>query len=507
MANTENVSSIDLIKSTNVTQDSPDKAEPIRNAQGVPLESLGKGKSVADIDSKTRDVVIRRTGRVIERFDSPESVEDFAQKKNLSERDRDTLNKLVTVRHLDANERDVVKQSLGTQVVQKSPDDALNIIERENEKGRIRDEVKKTNTEIHAWVERQKRLRAEKAAKISKQIETDNEPVAAVNNHKTPEVKPGDSIEREDVFAAPNTRYKFVPPEINKKYLHVGDKYHNLDSAKTVAFIDRGDKLQTSSSSPQVAEDLVKIADARGWDELRVRGTDAFKREVWLEASVRGIHVDGFKPSELDKAELERRSTFIREENSIEVRSNAFERLSPSEGVRQDPTLVNAYATIAAAKAFAKEKIHDDASKSSFVNSVKQAVTQKIETNQTVGKVQLRVPEGTLIEHGQANYNFDKDEKNSYFVKLKDNSGKERILWGVGLKNAMIKADAKPGDKLRLKVAESKGVVVEANIRDANNQIIGTKTVDSHRNEWQAEIVGREQIQAPMQSKGRGRSV
>ncbi len=463
-----------------------------KNAQGVPLESLGRGASVADIDGKTRDVVIRRSGRVIERFDGPDAAADFAYKNNLSDVDRGTLNKLAIVRNLDAGERETVKQSLRTKIDAAASIEASNILERESENGRIRAEVEKNDIEVHAWVKRQKRLRAEKVAKAPQPIEPDIDPSVPAN--KASESKNRDSIER------------LVPPEISKKYLHVGNKYHNPDAEKTVAFIDRGDKLQTPSNSPQVAEDLVKIADARGWSELRVRGTDGFKRQVWLEASVRGIHVDGYKPSELDKAELERRSSFVREENSIEVRSNAFARLSPSEGTRKDPSLVNAYATVAAAKAFAQQKIRDGESRESFVDSVTKSVAQKIENGQPVPTVQLRVPEGTLIEHGNAKYNFDESEKNSYYVKLKDSYGKERVLWGVGLKKAIAEANAKPGDKLRLKVAESKGVVVEANVRDANNQIIGTKTVDSHRNEWTAEVVGREQTQARSQGQGRGRS-
>lgn len=382
-----------------------------------------------------------------------------------------------------------------------------NTIESDPEKGRIRAEAEKSDADAHAWVERKKLMRAKMATKPPVVVIPEPEQVLASSiQAQSTESKNADSIERDDAFSSPSQNYKLVPPEIRKKYLLLGNKYHNQDASKTVAFIDRGDKLQTSSSSPQIAEDLVKIADARGWEELRVRGTDTFKREVWLEASVRGIHVAGYKPSELDKAELERRSTFIREENSVEVRSNAFSKLSPSEGVRKDPSLANAYATVAAAKVFAREKIADGSSRQSFVESVTQSVTNKIEANQPITTVQLRVPEGTLIEHGSAPYNFNQEEKNSYYVRLADRGGKERVLWGVGLRKALADVSAQPGDKIRLKVAEAKDVTVEANIRDANNQVIGQKVMDSHRNEWQAEVVSRDQAQTRAQGQDRGRS-
>ena len=49
-------------------------------------------------------------------------------------------------------------------------------------------------------------------------------------------------------------------------------------------------------------------AEARGWDEIKVSGTETFRKEVWLEAASRGMHVKGYVPSEQDKAELAKRT-------------------------------------------------------------------------------------------------------------------------------------------------------------------------------------------------------
>jgi hypothetical protein len=225
---------------------------------------------------------------------------------------------------------------------------------------------------------------------------------------------------------------------------------------------------------------------------MRVKGTEGFRREVWLEASVRGIHVDGYKPSEMDKAELERRNTFMRDQNSVEVRSEAYQKLSPQDGVRKDPTLAPAYGAEAAAKRVA-EKMHPE-NRAAFVQSVREAITHKLEAGEPIA-LKLKVPEGKLVEHGQANYNFDKDEKPNYYVKLAEANGRERIYWGVGLEKAMASIDAKKGDTVQLKVTESKGVVVEGNVRDASGQVVGRQTVDSHRNEWQASVTARAQTQ------------
>ena len=48
------------------------------------------------------------------------------------------------------------------------------------------------------------------------------------------------------------------------------------------------------------------------------------------------------------------------------------------------------------------------------------------------------------------------------------------------------------GSERQLRVTESKGVVVEGNVRDNEGRIVGRKTVDAHRNEWQAVVTERE---------------
>ena len=456
---------------------------------GVRLESLGKGVSVADIDEKTNQVVIRRSGRVIERFADDQAVAAFAEKKKLSEVDRETLAKLSEVRNADRETREQAKASLGPDA--RATAEMVNVLMAEAERGRVRAEVERNDAEVHAWVERQKKLRQQR----SEPIEAEALRAAAASAAKAPE-KAAEAVEREATFASPSERKTAVPSEVESQYLRVGEKYYHSNNSKAVAFVDRGDKLETPSSAPKMAEALVKIAEARGWEEMRVKGTEGFRREVWLEASVRGIHVDGYKPTELDKAELERRNTFMRDQNSIEVRSEAFQKLSPQEGVRKDPTLASAYATEAAAKKFAEKMAPEN--RAAFVQSVREAVTHKLEQGEPVG-IKLKVPEGKLIEHGAAHYNFDKDEKPSYYVKLAEANGRERTYWGVGLEKAMIDARAQAGDTIQLRVTESKGVVVEGNVRDGDGRVVGRQTVDSHRNQWEATVTARARGKAPQE--------
>ena len=149
----------------------------------------------------------------------------------------------------------------------------------------------------------------------------------------------GNQVESDEIFTARASDIKpLIPPEVEQKYHRIGNKFYQPDNADRVAFEDKGNKLQTASNSESVAESMVRIAHARGWDEIKVSGSETFRREAWLEAASRGMHVIGYSPSKQDKAELAKRVP----ENKIEKENETFraretgrqkaqEKLSPNQ--------------------------------------------------------------------------------------------------------------------------------------------------------------------------------
>lgn len=112
----------------------------------------------------------------------------------------------------------------------------------------------------------------------------------------------------DEVFTASKIDAKLiVPAEVEDTYLRVGSKFYHPKSTHVVAFEDKGNKLETRSNSAQIATAMVAIARARGWDEIKVAGSETFRKEVWLEAATHGMHVKGYTPSDVDKAELAKR--------------------------------------------------------------------------------------------------------------------------------------------------------------------------------------------------------
>ena len=98
-----------------------------------------------------------------------------------------------------------------------------------------------------------------------------------------------------------------VPPEVQRAYHRDGKKFYLPKNKNHVAFEDHGHKLETSMTSSGITLSMIQIAQARGWREIKVRGSNEFRREAWREAALRGIAVQGYTPNETDLADLARR--------------------------------------------------------------------------------------------------------------------------------------------------------------------------------------------------------
>lgn len=72
-------------------------------------------------------------------------------------------------------------------------------------------------------------------------------------------------------------------------------------------FRDTGDRLKTKESSELAVKAMIETAQHREWQSIKVRGSNEFKREVWLEGQARGMTIKGYRPNELDIQEMKNR--------------------------------------------------------------------------------------------------------------------------------------------------------------------------------------------------------
>jgi hypothetical protein len=76
----------------------------------------------------------------------------------------------------------------------------------------------------------------------------------------------------------------------------------------TPAFRDTGRELVAARADPNSIRDMVAIARHREWRVVVARGASEFRREAWLVGRAEGIEVRGYRPTERDMQELDRRT-------------------------------------------------------------------------------------------------------------------------------------------------------------------------------------------------------
>ena len=66
-------------------------------------------------------------------------------------------------------------------------------------------------------------------------------------------------------------------------------------------------RITTKLDDKQTVNAMLDVAEARGWQTLKLRGAEDFKREAWVQSQLRGIETDGYRPKATDVQEAERR--------------------------------------------------------------------------------------------------------------------------------------------------------------------------------------------------------
>src|SRR5271155_3320400 len=120
---------------------------------------------------------------------------------------------------------------------------------------------------------------------------------------ESPEGAPTSTRERtREPATSAATAERLIPDHIRKRFVQVGHRYYFSDGAH--AFTDRGVRLVTPSENTEVVKSLIAIAQARGWKEISVTGSERFRKEAWGAASALGLKVRGFTQTEFERAPL-----------------------------------------------------------------------------------------------------------------------------------------------------------------------------------------------------------
>jgi hypothetical protein len=101
-----------------------------------------------------------------------------------------------------------------------------------------------------------------------------------------------------------NAKVLTIPEYVKNSFRSLDGKYYFKDQKHTLAFEDKGKSIVTQHDDDRVAKAVVKMAEAKGWGDIKITGNETFRREVWLQAQIHNIKVKGFNPKESDIALL-----------------------------------------------------------------------------------------------------------------------------------------------------------------------------------------------------------
>lgn len=150
-----------------------------------------------------------------------------------------------------------------------------------------------------------------------------------------------------------------VPETLRRRYYvdgrgGAGLGFYADATVKAPAFRDRGRQLLAARSDPNAIRDMTAIARHRGWTIVVAKGEAGFRREAWLAGRAVGLEVRGYRPTERDIQELDRRidRRLAREARSGRIEPAAGERIRAldPEGDRDARSRLRAVETVVRAR-------------------------------------------------------------------------------------------------------------------------------------------------------------
>jgi len=90
---------------------------------------------------------------------------------------------------------------------------------------------------------------------------------------------------------------------------------------------------------------------------------------------------------------------------------------------------------------------------------------------------------GTLMDAGQAPYQFNEKNTPSYYVTMRTKQG-AKTYWGVELEQALIDSGKQPGDLVKLQFKGKTAVTVNVPVKNEDGVVTGFIPHETHRNQW-----------------------
>jgi len=285
------------------------------------------------------------------------------------------------------------------------------------------------------------------------------------------------------------TKEFLTPDGLRKRYIEADQKFYYREDKNKLAFEDKGRRLATKHDDPEVAKAMVELAESKNWTSIKLKGSEEFKRTAWLEASLRGMQVEGYKPKDVDIAKFEELRT-ERDSKALNTIEKGRDIAAPSRDATQRKSREPANDKSAVvdenretltdkqrvAVDTLKSILRDRGDSEQAVQMAADLATERFHNN--------RVYVGKVVDFGAAPYDNDKKNEESFFVTLETPKG-EKQVWGVDLERAVQAGEVQKGQEVAVAYQGSQQVTVPVKERDAQGKLTGKiAEVTTNRNTW-----------------------
>ncbi|MBV6855858.1 MULTISPECIES: LPD7 domain-containing protein [Xanthomonas] len=161
------------------------------------------------------------------------------------------------------------------------------------------------------------------------------------------------------------------------------------------AMRDTGTRVQADDHDPSTVAEMLAVAEARGWSAIVVRGSDAFRRAVWMEATAKGITVTGYSPAPqdmqqaTDRAAANGRLNAVDDHPTVRAFLNAKESRERQEVAANNPELRKAFAFEAALQRFANQNVQPDG-REAFMDRQRANIARDLAAGKAMPNIQVR---------------------------------------------------------------------------------------------------------------------
>lgn len=264
------------------------------------------------------------------------------------------------------------------------------------------------------------------------------------------------------------------------KGAYIVQEHKSLLDQKTYSFYDKADTklpafesnkntLETTKEDQRTISAMISVAKSQNWNSVKITGTEEFRREAWLQASLAGIEVKGYKPKENDLIELKARSELL-EKNTIVGFTKEQELIKQPITTDREPT--GATKTEVSATAAAEYS------------------TKSVEPDSKTATAKEFAISGKISDYGYAPYP-DNPKSNSFFVEVTKDDGTTSKAWGLALADQLTKNDLIKGDTVNLQKLDGQktDVSLPTKVKDSDGNVSGIKEKIYTVQAWNIDVI------------------